>query len=197
MKKKFVSIVLAALMVATMTTGCGEPEASNATPSANSNPGTESQTGTGTTGDTGNQSMTSAPETPTSETPTDAPQQTVILDYDQLDAWISYGFEGTSTSGEGVLLGINSESDYGIIIFTDDSDMTAASFLGAFEYNEEYITIEDEVNGLALTFAVTELADGVIELDMGDLGVATVAIQTQPVLMKYLKEIIENYTFVA
>ena len=163
MKKKFVSIVLAALMVVTMTAGCGksEPKAPVITASPASNSGTENQTGTGAIGDAGNQSVT-----PDSETPTDASKQVFTL-------------------------------DYGIIIFTDDSNMTAASFLGPLEYSEDYITIADEVNGLALTFAVTELSDGEIEIDMGDLGVARVAIQTKPILMMQIKKIIEEYTLVA
>ena len=187
MKKKFVSIVLAALMMVTMTAGCGESKPE--TPSSDSNPGTENQTGTGATGDAENQSDTSAPGTPA-----DAPRQVFTLDYDELDAWINYGFMGTSPSGVGVLLGINAGSDYGIIIVTDDSDMTVFGYEGAYEYSYDdsvdygYITIAGEA------FGFKELSDGELEIDMGDLGVTRVAIQTQPIVMMRIEEIIKEYT---
>lgn len=187
MKNKFVSIVLAALMVVTMTAGCGasEPEASPA-----SNPGTENQTGTGAAGDAGNQSVTPAPETSA-----DAPKQVLTLDYDELNAWINGGFMGTSPSGKEVHLGLNAEWNYGILIVTDDSDMTVFGYEGAYKYSYDdsieygYITIADQA------FGYKELPDGELEIDMGDdLGVTRVANQTKPVLMKRIEEIIEKYT---
>ena len=168
MKKKFVSIVLAALMVVTMTAGCGEsePEAldSNASPTSN-------------------------PETSINDS-----KQVFTLDYDELDSWVNYGFMGTSPSGEEVLLGINAGSDYGIIIITNDSDMTVYGYEGAYEYSYDdsvdygYITIAGEV------FGYKELNDGELEIDMSDLGVTRVAIQTQPIVMIRIEEIIEKYT---
>lgn len=168
MKKKFVSIVLAALMVVTMTAGCGEsePEASDI-----------------------NDSPTSNPETSINDS-----KQVFTLDYDELDSWVNYGFMGTSPSGEEVLLGINAGSDYGIIIITNDSDMTVYGYEGAYEYSYDdsvdygYITIAGEV------FGYKELNDGELEIDMSDLGVTRVAIQTQPIVMIRIEEIIEKYT---
>lgn len=187
MKKRFVSIVLVVLMAVTLTAGCGASEPD----SPASNPGTENQTGTGDTGDTEEHSVISVPETPT-----DTPKQVFTLDYDELDAWINYGFMGTSPSGEEVLLGINAGSDRGIIIITNDSDMTVYGYEGAYEYSYDdsvdygNITIADEV------FGFKELSDGELEIDMGDLGVTRVAIQTQPIMMMRIKEIIDDYTLV-
>ena len=187
MKKRFVSIVLVVLMAVTMTAGCGASEPD----SPASNPGTENKTGTGDAGDTGDHSVTPAPETPT-----DTPKQVFKLDYDELDAWINYGFKGTSPSGEEVLLGINSGSDHGIIIITNDNDMTVYGYEGAYEYSYDdsvdygNITIADE------EFGFKELSDGELEIDMGDLGVTRVAIQTQPIMMMRIKEIIDDYTLV-
>ena len=192
MKKKFVSIVLTALMVVTMTAGCGtsEPKAPVTTTSPASNQGTENRTGTGDTSDAGNQSVTSD-----AETSTDDPKQVLTLDYDELDAWIYSGFIGTSPSGKRVFLGLNAEWNYGILIVTDDSDMTVFGYEGAYEYSYddsvEYgsITIADQV------FGYKELPDGELEIDMGDdLGVTRVANQTKPILMIHLREIIDKYT---
>ncbi|MCH5272310.1 MAG: hypothetical protein J1E35_01425 [Lachnospiraceae bacterium] len=202
MKNKFVSIVLAALMVVTMTAGCGasEPEAS-----PTSNPGTENQTGTGAAGDVGNQSVTPAPETsadagnqsvtPAPETSADAPKQVLTLDYDELDAWIKAGFMGTSPSGKEVLLGLNEGWNYGILIVTDDSDMTVFGYEGASErsYDDSidygHITIADQV------FGYKERSDGVWDIDMGDdIGVTRIDYQTKFFLMERIKEIIKDYT---
>ncbi|MCH5339719.1 MAG: hypothetical protein J1E03_13125, partial [Acetatifactor sp.] len=64
----------------------------------------------------------------------------------------------------------------------------------AYEYSYDdsvdygYITIAGEV------FGYKELNDGELEIDMSDLGVTRVAIQTQPIVMIRIEEIIEKYT---
>lgn len=187
MKKKFVSIVLAALMVVTMTAGCGESEqkSSDRKSSKDSNSEIENQTGNGSIDDAQNESETSK----------DTPKQVLTLDYDELNAWINGGFMGTSPSGKEVHLGLNAEWNYGILIVTDDSDMTVFGYEGAYKYSYDdsieygYITIADQA------FGYKELPDGELEIDMGDdLGVTRVANQTKPVLMKRIEEIIEKYT---
>lgn len=151
------------------------------------------------------------PETtaPTTTTPAATPETTAptatapnenqgyVLDYNVLASWIYSGFVGTSTSGEVVILATDSESDYGIIIFADDSNMTAASFVGPITYNNEYMTITDETNGLALTCAVSEVGDGTLALDLGEYGVATVDVQVREVVLNFIKLAIEGYTHVA
>ena len=187
MKKKFVSIVLAALMVVTMTAGCGESEqkSSDRKSSKDSNSEIENQTGNGSIDDAQNESETSK----------DAPKQVLTLDYDELDAWIKDGFMGTSPSGKGVLLGLNEGWNYGILIVTDDSDMTVFGYEGASErsYDDSidygHITIADQV------FGYKELSDGVMDIDMGDdIGVTRIDFQTKYFLMERIKEIIEDYT---
>lgn len=137
------------------------------------------------------------PETtaPTATAPNE--NQGYVLDYDALASWIYSGFVGTSTSGEVVILATDSESDYGIIIFADDSNMTAASFVGPITYDNEYMTITDETNGLALTCAVSEVGDGTLALDLGEYGVATVDVQVREVMLNFIKLAIEGYTHVA
>lgn len=194
MKKKLVSFVLSALMVVSLTTGCGgeEPVAPDSASVSTANQGAVNPGGTAGNGGAGDQA------TPDPALGADASQQMVVLDYDQLNEWIYSGWIGTSTSGEGVLLATSSNYDYGILIFTDDESMNAVSFLGPFETDyAEYMKISDEVNGLSITFAVTELDDGEIQLDMGEYGVATVSIRTKENVMLHVKEIIEKYTQVA
>ena len=96
-----------------------------------------------------------------------------------------------------MILATNATNDYGIIIFADDSTMTAASFVGPITYTNEYMTISDETNGLALTFTVTEVGDGVLALDMGELGTATVAAQVKETVLNFVKLAIDGYTHVA
>lgn len=135
------------------------------------------------------------PAAPAATTP--AADQGFVLDYNQLASWIDGGFVGTSTSGEAVIMATNADDTYGIIIFADDSTMTAASFVGPITYNNEYMTITDESNGLALTFAVAEAGDGVLALDVGEYGVATVAAQVKETVLSFIKLAIDGYTHVA
>lgn len=146
----------------------------------------------------------SAPAAPAPEASVAAPvpqapaaEQGFTLDYNQLASWVYGGFAGMSTTGEAVIMAMDEESDYGIIIFADDDDMTAASFVGPVTYSGEYMTITDETNGLSLTCSVTEIGDGTIALDMGDLGTATINVQTREVVLDLIKTAIEGYTHVA
>lgn len=166
---------------------------------ASQTPATETQTPAQTP-----QTQAPAPAQQTPQTQAQAPQapaqnseQQFVLDYNQLAPWIHGGFVGTSTTGETVILALDSESDYGLAIFEDNSDMTAASFLGPITYNNEYMTITDETNGLSITFIVAEVSDGTLSLNMGDLGVATVTVQAREIVLDYVKKAIEGYTHVA
>ena len=134
---------------------------------------------------------------PTTTTPAPSTSQEFVLDYNELASWIDGGFVGTTTTNEAVILATNATNDYGIIIFADDSTMTAASFVGPITYTNEYMTISDETNGLALTFTVTEVGDGVLALDMGELGTATVAAQVKETVLNFVKLAIDGYTHVA
>lgn len=141
---------------------------------------------------------TPAPTTPTTTTPTTPAQgDEFILDYNEIASWVTGGFVGVNTAGEAVIFGTDAADEYGIIIFTDDSTMTAVSFVGPITYSDEYMTITDEANGLALTMSVTEIGDGTLALDMGNLGVATVTAQTKDTVLNFIKMSIDGYTHVA
>lgn len=140
---------------------------------------------------------TPAPTPTPTPTPSQSTSQEFVLDYNELASWIDGGFVGTTTTNEAVILATNAANDYGIIIFADDSTMTAASFVGPITYTNEYMTIADETNGLALTFTVTEVGDGVLALDMGELGTATVAVQVKETVLNFVKLAIDGYTHVA
>lgn len=140
---------------------------------------------------------TTVPQTPAPDTTAAAANSEFVLDYNAIASWVDGGFVGTSTSGEAVILATDSTSDYGIIIFADDSTMTAASFVGPITYNNEYMTITDESNGLAITFSVADAGDGALVLNLGEYGVATVAAQTPEVVLNFIKLAIDQYTHVA
>lgn len=124
-------------------------------------------------------------------------EQQFVLDYNQLATWISGGFVGMTANGEAVIMALDAESDYGIIIFCDNTDMTAASFVGPIAYNGNAMTIADESNGLALTIAVSDLGNGALAFDMGDLGVVAVSAQPQEVVSELVRMAITGYTHVA
>lgn len=139
---------------------------------------------------------TTAPA-PAATTPDQSMSQEFVLDYNEIASWIDGGFVGTTAAGEAVIFATNTSDDYGIIIFADDSTMTAASFMGPITYTDTYITITDEANGLALTFTVAEVGDGVLALDMGNLGTATIAAQVKETVLSFVKLAIDGYTHIA
>lgn len=143
---------------------------------------------------------TPAPEVPTPApvaTPDAAAAQEYTLDYNAIASWVYGGFIGNDASGAPVVMAINAANDYAIIIFGDNSDMTAVSFAGPVIYDGDYMTITDEANGMALTCVVTEIGDGTIALDMGDVGYAVVNVATRENVLNTIKIAIENYTHIA
>lgn len=142
---------------------------------------------------------TPAPETPV---PAPAPETTVpeegyTLDYNAIASWVDGGFIGVDASNSPVFMAIDASNEYAIIIFGDNSDMTAVSFAGPITYTDEYATIVDEANGLALTFSVAEVNDTTLALDMGDVGTAIIAAATKEDVLSTIKIAIENYKHVA
>lgn len=132
-------------------------------------------------------------------TPEAAPTTTdaFVLDYDEIASWVTGGFVGMNTTGEIVILGTDETDEYGIIIFADNNTMTAASFVGQITYNDNYMTITDETNELAITYTVTDFGNGVLQLDMSDLGTAAVQAQTKEVVLNFIQLAIDAYTHVA
>lgn len=146
-----------------------------------------------------------APATPAATTPaapaTPAPAATegqqYTLDYNAIAAWADGGFIGVDASGSPVVMALNASADYAVLIFCDNSDMTAASFVGPLTETDTLATITDETNGLALTFGVTQLSETSIALDMGEIGTATITAAAKEDLLNVLKIAIENYKHIA
>lgn len=140
---------------------------------------------------------TPAPEATTpAPTPT-VPEEGYTLDYNAIASWVDGGFIGVDASNSPVVMAIDASNEYAIIIFGDNSDMTAVSFAGPITYTDEYATIVDEANGLALTFSVAEVNDTTLALDMGDVGTAIIAAATKEDVLNTIKIAIENYKHVA
>lgn len=138
--------------------------------------------------------------TPTpAETPapvTTVPEDGYTLDYNAIASWVDGGFIGVDSSNSPVVMAIDSANEYAIIIFGDNSDMTAVSFVGPIIYTDEYATIVDETNGLSLTFSVAEVNDTTLALDMGDIGTAVIAAASKEDVLSTIKIAIENYKHV-
>lgn len=58
-------------------------------------------------------------------------------------------------------------------------------------------TIVDEANESSLTFGVVEVSDDTLELDMGEIGKATITAATKEEVLETIKNTIDNYTHVA
>lgn len=126
-----------------------------------------------------------------------AQEQEYVLDYNAIAPWVDGGFIGNDESGAPVVMALNQANDYAIIIFGDNSDMTAVSFVGPITFSGDYATITDETNGMALTFSVTEAGDGKLALDMGDIGRAVITAATKESVLETIRTAIENYRHIA
>lgn len=140
---------------------------------------------------------TAAPAATTAPAPAAADETTYTLDYNAIAAWVDGGFIGIDESGSPVVMALNATDDYAIIIFGDNSDMTAASFMGPITYTDTLATITDVSNGMALSFGVAQISDDTLALDMGEIGVAAIQSMPKEDVLATLKLAIENYKHVA
>lgn len=144
-----------------------------------------------------------APAPTPAPTPNPAPEassdagQEYTLDYNAIASWVDGGFIGNDASGSPVVMAIDAANEYAIIIFGDNSDMTAVSFVGPITYNGDYATISDTSNGMNLTFSVKSVNDTTLSLDMGDIGTATITATTKENVLNTIKTAIENYKHIA
>lgn len=133
----------------------------------------------------------------TEEAAADSEQLEYTLDYDAIASWVDSGFIGNDASGAPVVMAIDEANENAIIIFGDNSDMTAVSFVGSITYTETEATITDETNELTLTFGVNQTAEDTIELDMGDVGSATIKAADKEAVLETIKNAIDNYKHIA
>lgn len=119
------------------------------------------------------------------------------LDYNAIASWVDGGFIGNDASGSPVVMGLDAANDNAIIIFGDNSDMTAVSFVGPITYNGDQATISDTANGMSLTFSIKSVNDTTLSLDMGDIGSAQITAATKEEVLNTIKTAIENYRHIA
>lgn len=189
-------VIIAAMSLALSLTACGgspAPSSSAPAPSASSSapaPSSSAPAATPTPAPTPSSTAPAAPGAPDEET-------TYTLDYATIASWVDSGFIGNDHTGSPVVMAIDAANETAIIIFGDNSDMTAASFVGTISYGDTTATIVDEANGTSLSFGVSQVSDDTIALDMGDIGTATIKAATKDEVLKTIKNAIDNYTHVA
>ncbi|MEG0167743.1 MAG: hypothetical protein RR709_07730, partial [Ruthenibacterium sp.] len=91
------------------------------------------------------------------------------------------------------VMGVDAANETAIIIFGDNTDMTAVSFVGAITYEGDMATITDEANESTLTFGVTQISEDTLELDMGDVGKATIQAGSKEDVLAVLKTAVTEY----
>ncbi len=124
---------------------------------------------------------------------------TYTLNYDAIAAWVDGGYLGMSDAGEAIVLVLNEDMTMAGMIFGDPASGNAASFFGDMVDNGDgTVTINDEVNGLSMTFGVEQVSDTVMALDMGEeLGAAQIEAVSLDTLLESLQGVIENFNHVA
>lgn len=108
-----------------------------------------------------------------------------------------YGCAALTSVTIPIVMAIDAANETAIIIFGDNNDMTAASFVGAIAYTDTTGTITDEANESTLTFGVTQVSEDTIELDMGDIGKATIKAESKETVLETIKNAIDNYEHIA
>ena len=133
------------------------------------------------------------------EEPVAEEELTYTLDYDAIAAWVDGGYLGLSDAGEAIVLAFNEDMTMAGMIFGDPDSGDAASFFGEMVDNGDgTVTINDEVNGLSMTFGVEQVSDTVMALDMGEeLGAAQIEAVPLDMLLETLQAAIENFNHVA
>ena len=189
--KKITLLLLGLALCANLAACGGSKEPPTAAPATTAAPTTAAPT-------------TIAPEADEPETDAEEVAEAVdseeveyTLDYDSIASWVTCGYIGNDESGSPVVMGLDDAGENAIIIFGDNSDMTAASFVGEITYEGDLATITDVANDLALTFGVKQVSDDTIELDMGDIGSATIKAAAPEEVLDTIKTAIDNYRHVA
>ena len=131
------------------------------------------------------------------ETYAESTDANYVLDYDSIASWVTGGYIGNDASGSPVVMGLDDTGENAIIIFGDNSDMTAVSFVGEITYEGDFATITDVASSLALTFGVKQVSDDTIELDMGDVGSAAIQAAAPETVLETIKTAIDYYRHVA
>lgn len=104
-------------------------------------------------------------------------------------------YMGTTDADETFIFSGNDDGSFCAVLVIGEND-NYASFVGEGTADEENgtITIVDEASELALTFGVTANDDGTVELDLGDLGTATLEEAVIANAVQALKYCVENGT---
>lgn len=133
------------------------------------------------------------------EEPAAKEELTYTLDYDSIAAWVDGGYLGMSDAGEAILLVFNADMTMAGMVFGDPESGSAVSFFGEMVDNGDgSVTINDEINGLSMTFGVEQVSDTVMALDMGEeLGAAQIEAAPLDTLLESLQGAIENFNHVA
>lgn len=85
--------------------------------------------------------------------------------YDNLDE----AYYGLMETGEVIGFGSNADGSFALMLFADESQHV--TFVGpATVEDDTLVTIEDEVNGLSVTFEVLAGEEDGVVVDLGDLG---------------------------
>ncbi len=121
----------------------------------------------------------------------------VQLDYNEIASWVDGGFIGNDASGSPMVMAIDAANQNAVIIFGDNSDMTAVSFVGPIIYAGQYAAITDVSNGATLLFTISAVNETTLAFDMGDIGTATVTAATKEDVLNTIKIAIENYVHIA
>ena len=171
MKKKLLTLGLVALMSFTLV-GCGDKkEAATTTTTATQAPKATEAPAATEAADTTNDSTAS-------DSSDDSSSSGQVTSMKDLEGILTIGYAGTPEGDDdsAILLAMNDEGTFSVLVVIDAESNENASFVGETTDNGDgTMTINDESSQLAVTFGVEDNGDGTFTFDYGDLGKAVAA----------------------
>ena len=165
MKKKLLTLGLAALMSFTLI-GCGDKKEDATT------------TTTATQAPKATEAADTTNDNTASDSSDDSSSSGQVTSMKDLEGILTTGYVGTPEGDDdsAILLAMNDEGTFSVLVVIDAESNENASFVGETTDNGDgTMTINDESSQLAVTFGVEDNGDGTFTLDYGDIGKAVVA----------------------
>ena len=117
-------------------------------------------------------------------------EDVIEYDIDVISENITEAYAGATDQGEYIGLGVNEDGSFALMfVFTPEEHIT---FVGEAETEETFVSIEDVINGLTISFEVIEVSEDGMIIDLGDFGMGTLATITVEELVDALVAVLEN-----
>ena len=115
---------------------------------------------------------------------------TIDYDIDYIYANLDIAYGGVMANGEYVGFGANNEGSFAMMFFfTPEQHIT---FVGPAVVDGNAVSIQDDVNGLTITFIAEGTEEGEVLIDIGEYGQGVIGQITADELLNAFVQVLEN-----